>query len=81
MKITIRILTFVAFLISLIWFYKEGGFEPIVTSIASLSALIGTFILQGESSSCHVEQKQNIGDNSNGIQVGGSININKNKDK
>lgn len=77
MQIFIRILSFLALLVSIGWLYFEPGFEPVLTTIVSLSALISTFVF-GNKSKAEKNQKQTIKKNSSGIQVGGNFSINSN---
>lgn len=37
-------ITFIAFILSLIWLYAQPGYEPLVSSVLSLAATIGLFI-------------------------------------
>lgn len=82
MRILLRILTVIAVGIAGTWLYFDRSFEPALTTVVSLSALISTFLF-----SCNgndVGQSQDIGNGSAGIQAGGDVNIslksNKNKD-
>lgn len=77
MQVFIRVLSFLALLVSIGWLYFEPGFEPVLTTIVSLSALISTFIF-GNKVKAKESQKQTIKKNSSGIQVGGNVSINSN---
>ena len=77
MKVFIRVLAVSALLVSIGWLYFEPGFEPILTTIVSLSALISTFIFENKSKT-EKGQKQTVKKNSSGIQVGGNFSINSN---
>lgn len=75
MRITIRILAFVALCISCAWLYFERNFEPALTTVVSLSTFISTFFCEGKSEQ-GTGQSQAIGNGSSGIQAGGDVNIN-----
>ena len=77
MQIFIRILSLLALLVSIGWLYFEPGFEPVLTTIVSLSALISTFIF-GNEPKAENSQTQTVKKNSSGIQVGGNFSINSN---
>lgn len=79
MQVFIRVLSFLALLVSIGWLYFEPGFEPVLTTIVSLSALISTFIF-GNKAKAEESQKQTVKKNSSGIQVGGDFSINSNND-
>jgi multisubunit Na+/H+ antiporter MnhB subunit len=74
-QILIRILSVVALMISMGWLYFEPGFEPVLTTVVSLSALISTFIF-GNKPEAATGQNQTIHENSAGIQAGGNVSIN-----
>jgi hypothetical protein len=75
MRIIIRILALVALCISCTWVYFERSFEPALTTVVLLSALISTFFFEGKSEE-KLGQSQNIGNQATGIQAGGDVNIN-----
>jgi len=76
MKLILRILALIALLISLIWLYFERDFEPALTSVVSLSALISTFVFSKvNKKQNNNEQHQTVGNKSNAIQASGDVNI------
>ncbi len=76
MQVFIKILSSVALIVSLGWLYYEPGFEPLLTSVVSLSALISSFMLGKKVKDENVKQVQNVSENSSGIQAGGDVTIN-----
>ncbi|QZO11381.1 MULTISPECIES: hypothetical protein [Pseudoalteromonas] len=75
MRIIIRILALVALCISCAWLYFERSFEPALTTVVSLSALISTFFFDTKSEEAS-GQAQSIGKHATGIQAGGDVSIN-----
>lgn len=76
MQILIKILSTIALVVSLTWLYFERDFEPLLTSVVSLSALISSFAFGKKSKDESEKQSQNISHNSSGIQAGGNVTIN-----
>lgn len=76
MHIFIKILSSVALIVSLGWLYFEPNFEPLLTSVVSLSALVSSFMLGKKVKDDNEKQDQNVSDNSSGIQAGGNVTIN-----
>ena len=74
MKLIIRILAFIALLISSIWLYYEQDFEPALTTVVSLSALISTYLF-GKEGDSKKRQQQKVGNKSTAIQAGGDVKI------
>lgn len=75
MRIIIRVLALVALCISCAWFYLERSFEPALTTVVSLSALLSTFFFD-EKPKEGSGQSQSIGKDATGIQAGGDVSIN-----
>lgn len=50
-RILIGAVSGLALAISIYWFFKEGGFEPAVTSLAGMAGLLSSFWLEGRPSS------------------------------
>ncbi|MEI8603996.1 hypothetical protein [Pseudoalteromonas sp. B160] len=73
MRTIVRILSVVALGIAGTWLYFDRSFEPALTTVVSLSALITSFFLGSPKS--HEKQSQKLGDGSTGIQAGGNVNI------
>ena len=83
MRVILRVLAFITLAISGLWLYYERNFEPALTTVVSLSALISTFLFKKDKKISE-GQHQKVGKNSNAVQAGGDINIslgnNSNKD-
>lgn len=75
MRVVIRILALIALGISCAWLYFERSFEPALTTVVSLSALVSTFLFDGKPEKLS-GQSQNIGNHAKGIQAGGDVSIN-----
>jgi hypothetical protein len=75
MKITVRILSIIALIISACWFINHPDFEPGLSVVVSISSLISTYIF-GNNSREKSFQKQKISGGSTGIQSGGNVGIN-----
>jgi len=73
LKITILILNILALIGCIIWLIIEGGWEPVVAIIISISTLIGQTMKDEESKK--VIMKQRGGKKSTMFQSGGDINI------
>jgi len=73
-QIFIKFLSGIALIVSLGWLYFEPGFEPLLTSVVSLSALISSFFLGKKTTDD--KQVQNVSGNSSGIQAGGNVTVN-----
>lgn len=73
MQVILRILSIVALGIAGTWLYFDRSFEPALTTVVSLSALISTFFIGN--SPDKARQSQVVGDGSSGIQSGGDVNI------
>jgi hypothetical protein len=81
LQLLIKLLSSVALLVSLSWLYFEPEFEPLLTSVVSLSALISSFYFGEKVKGENEKQTQNICGNSSGIQAAGNVTINSsNKD-
>jgi hypothetical protein len=76
LHIFIKIISSVALIVSLGWLYFEPNFEPLLTSVVSLSALVSSFMLGKKVKDDNEKQDQNVSDNSSGIQAGGNVTIN-----
>ena len=74
MRIILRILAVVALVISVVWLYFEQDYEPALTAVVSLSALISTFFF-GQKEAHNKAQNQNVGDKSSAIQAGCDISV------
>lgn len=76
MQLVIKVLSILALLVSLCWLYVEPSFEPLLTSIVSLSALISSFVFGNSKTEQVGSQNQKVTSNSSGIQAGGNVTIN-----
>lgn len=74
MRLIIRILACIALIISVGWLYYERDFEPALSMVISLSALISTFLIKKETDA-HIQQTQKVDDKSTAIQAGGNVSI------
>jgi hypothetical protein len=76
MQFVIKVLSAVALVVSVCWLYFEPSFEPLLTSIVSLSALISSFVFGNSNKEKSGSQNQQVSSNSSGIQAGGNVTIN-----
>ena len=76
MQVFIKFLSGIALIVSLGWLYFEPGFEPLLTSVVSLSALISSFMFGKKVEDGDAKQVQKVSDHSSGIQAGGNVTIN-----
>lgn len=75
-KTAVRVLAFLAFLVTALWVYVEPNrYDSWAGAIASLVVLLGSFI---STPSRLPVQNQNVGDGSFAIQAGGDVKITKN---
>jgi len=74
MRILLKILSVVAMGIASIWLYFDHSFEPVLTTVVSISALISTFYFDGPQN--NAKQSQNVENAGTGIQAGGDVIIN-----
>lgn len=74
--IYVKILSVIALIASIAWFIYYPGFEPGLTIIVSLSALISEFLIEKRKEP-RGQQKQSVSKSSVGIQAGGNVNIGK----
>ena len=77
-EIILSILVVAALIISVAWFYSEGGFEPVLATVVSLIALFKLIsnLLYGQKEADGKEQIQiveTVGDRSNVIQAGDHV--------
>ena len=73
-KTALRGLTFIGFLLAIAWIYAEpSGYEPWVTAVTCLVALVALFVTAKRQMPT---QNQQVGNRAHGIQAGGDININ-----
>lgn len=73
MRILLRVLSVIALGIAGTWLYFERSFEPALTTVVSISALISTFFIGNPQSDDN--QSQSVKEGSTGIQAGGDVNI------
>lgn len=72
--VSVKVLSGIALIGSIAWFIAEPGYEPGLTAIGSLSALISAFIAEKRNAR-RAQQNQSISRSSVGIQAGGDVNI------
>ncbi|MFG6413837.1 hypothetical protein ACG02S_07975 [Roseateles sp. DC23W] len=73
MRLAAILASIVALIISAAWLINTPGYEPAVAIAAALAALVSSFFLKRDDATGG--QKQNLGDNSTGIQAGRDVNI------
>jgi Co/Zn/Cd efflux system component len=74
------ILAAIALAASIAWLIADPGYDPLVTTIVSLSALVSTFVIQKRKA--RQAQHQSVSKSSNAIQAGRDVTIvNKPEDK
>lgn len=66
----------IALIGTILWFFNDRGWEPLVTSLTLSATLIGLLFARNKEKDTSVIMKQNVKNNSTGIQAGGDININ-----
>lgn len=69
-----KVLAFIAFVASLVWFCVDPDYEAGIASVTSLSALIGLWIAQRRPQS-QPGQVQSVGPGGIAVQGGGEVNI------
>ena len=75
MQLIIKVLSYLALIVSLSWLFFEPSFEPLLTSIISLSTLISSYIFGNKNNEESVNQVQQVSSNSTGIQANGNVTI------
>lgn len=70
----IKLLAAVAFAGSVLWAIAQPDYEPAIAVVTSLSALIGSIVIERRSKS-HAAQRQTVGERGVGVQAGGDVNI------
>ncbi len=76
MQLIIKVLSALALVVSLCWLFFEPSFEPLLTSVVSLSALISSFVFGNSKNEQSGSLNQQVSSNSSGIQAGGNVTIN-----
>jgi hypothetical protein len=71
---TIKLLSGIGFLASIAWFITAPDYEPAISALGSLAALIALFMREKKAASQPV-QSQSLAENSIGIQAGGDIQV------
>lgn len=74
-KTIIIILTIAGLIGSLLWLMTDHSWEPLVTSIGLVAALIAEIFGGGDSDKKNISMKQKGGKGSTNYQSGGDINI------
>jgi hypothetical protein len=70
----IKFLSIVALVGSIAWLVSAPGFEPALTLVGSISALVSTFVVEKRSQR-RARQHQSVSNSSMGIQAGGDVSI------
>lgn len=78
----VRIIVVISLLLSVAWYIKQPGFEPLLAVLGSLAALVPFFMIRkrGKAQQNAIHQTQTVSHSSTGIQVGGNLSINERKD-
>jgi len=72
----IKLLAFIAFFASVVWFCVAPDYEPGIAVVTSLSALIGLWLSQRQSHSRNKpSQAQTVGTGSIAVQAGGDAHV------
>lgn len=69
----IKLMAFIAFFASVVWFSADPDYEPGIAIVTSLSALIGIWINQRQAKS--PAQVQTVGDGGIALQAGGDVHV------
>lgn len=80
MRKSLGVLFSIAFILSVLWYYFSPGYEPAITALATLSALISNVFIR-QKKTRDEGQNQTVGDKSAAIQAGGDVNISIRTDK
>lgn len=75
MRLSLRIVSLLALLLSIAWVALRPGFDSAAAAIGSLAALISSFLVKKERDG-KSEQSQKVSDASVGIQAGRDANVN-----
>lgn len=70
----VKLLSFIALVGSIGWFFSAPDYEPAIAIVTSLIALIGLW-LKGRKDEPKASQIQTIGEDGIGIQAAGNVNI------
>ena len=70
----IKLLAAAAFVGSVLWAIAQPDYEPAIAVVTSLSALIGSIVIERRSKS-QATQRQTVGERGVGVQAGGNVNI------
>jgi len=73
MRTVIRVVSFVAFLLSIAWLTYDPGFKSAITALTTLFALLSSFLIKRP----ETKQSQRVSSSSVGVQAGANINIDK----
>ena len=70
----IKLLAAIALAGSIFWLIAQPDYEPAIAVVTSLSALIGSIVVDRNRKS-HSPQRQTVGERGVGVQAGGDVNI------
>jgi len=74
LNLILKIIAFLIFIISAIWWYNKPGFDSIISTLTGLSAFIVLFFVNTDDKG-KTKMKQQAGDNSTLYQSNGPMNI------
>ena len=70
----IKILSGLAFIVSVVWFIAQRDYEPAIAIVTSLSAFLAAWF-RDKKLKQQASQSQSVSENAIGIQAGGDINM------
>jgi hypothetical protein len=73
MRTVIRVVSIVAFLLSIAWLAYNPGFKSALAALTTLAALLSSFLVKKS----EAKQSQKVSSGSIGVQAGGNINVDK----
>ncbi|MDB4534233.1 hypothetical protein N9242_05110 [Vicingaceae bacterium] len=74
MRIILWVIDILAIILSILWYFEERAYEPIITGILSLGGLVA--LLTTKSKNEKIVMKQKAGKKSRQFQSGGDMKIN-----
>ncbi len=72
---SIQIISFIAFLCSIVWLIYKPAFDSISAAIVTLASFLSSFLLDKNPNKPSNTQSQNVSSGSTGIQAGGDVKI------
>lgn len=74
-RLVLKGLAIIAFVLSLIWAYTSFSYEPAIAAVVSLGSLIALFLTDPKPAASGVSQRLQAGDHSRNYQAAGDITI------